>query len=79
MCQLPIIGVNGAGKTTQLQIIIGALQPDAGNIVKARNNMKIAYLTQEFDVEPSRTVREEFYSAFGAQMQVCVCFEKSGV
>lgn len=43
--------------------------------------MKIAYLTQEFDVEPSRTVREEFYSAFGAQMQVgvvvcagCICW-----
>ena len=63
-------GVNGAGKTTQLQIITGALQPDMGNIVKARANLKIAYLTQEFDVEPSRTVREEFYSAYGAQMAV---------
>lgn len=64
-------GVNGAGKTTQLQIITGALQPDMGNVVKARANLKIAYLTQEFDVEPSRTVREEFYSAYGAQLAVC--------
>ena len=32
--------------------------------------MKIAYLTQEFDVNPSRTLREEFFSAFGDQMQV---------
>ena len=50
-------GINGAGKTTQLQIIAGALQPDSGSVIKERPNMKIAYLTQEFDVEPTRTVR----------------------
>ncbi|KAL4439755.1 hypothetical protein ABPG75_002756 [Micractinium tetrahymenae] len=63
-----LVGVNGAGKTTQLQIIIGKLTPDSGEVIKARENMKIAYLTQEFDVEPSRTVREEFMSAFGDQV-----------
>lgn len=63
-----LVGVNGAGKTTQLQIITGALQPDAGNIIKAKENMRIAYLTQEFDVTPSNTVREEFMSAFGEQV-----------
>ena len=50
-------GVNGAGKTTQLQIITGAIEPDEGEILKQKANMKIAYLTQEFDVVPSRTVR----------------------
>lgn len=50
-------GINGAGKTTQLQIITGALQPDSGEVVKEKANMKIAYLTQEFAVEPTRTVR----------------------
>ena len=50
-------GVNGAGKTTQLQIITGQLQPDGGEVIKARANMKIAHLTQEFDVVPTRTVR----------------------
>lgn len=52
-----IAGINGAGKTTQLQIITGALQPDSGAVVKEKPNMRIAYLTQEFDVEPTRTVR----------------------
>ena len=65
-----LVGVNGAGKTTQLQIITGALSPDAGEVIKARENMKIAYLTQEFDVDPRRTVREEFASAFGDQQIV---------
>lgn len=50
-------GINGAGKTTQLQIISGVLSPDSGAVIKERPNMKIAYLTQEFDVEPTRTVR----------------------
>lgn len=69
-----LVGVNGAGKTTQLQIITGALQPDAGNVIKAKDNMRIAYLTQEFDVTPSNTVREEFMSAFGEQvLPQCCC------
>lgn len=67
-----LVGVNGAGKTTQLQIITGALQPDAGNVIKAKENMRIAYLTQEFDVTPSNTVREEFMSAFGEQVLTCL-------
>ena len=53
----PLAGINGAGKTTQLQIITGALQADGGEILKARPNMKIAYLTQEFAVTPTNTVR----------------------
>jgi ABC-type Mn2+/Zn2+ transport system ATPase subunit len=44
---LPILaGVNGAGKTTQLQIVMGRLQPDTGEVVKAKRNMRIAYLAQ---------------------------------
>lgn len=52
-----VAGVNGAGKTTQLQIITGSIEPDSGELLKEKANMKIAYLTQEFDVVPSRTVR----------------------
>lgn len=56
-CVTIIAGVNGAGKTTQLQIITGGIEADEGEILKQKANMKIAYLTQEFDVVPSRTVR----------------------
>ena len=59
-----LVGVNGAGKTTQLQIIMGNLIPLSGEIARAKRDMKIAYLKQEFDVEGSRTVREEFRSVF---------------
>lgn len=52
-----LAGINGAGKTTQLQIIAGNLEPNAGTVAKEKPNMRIAYLTQEFDVVPTRTVR----------------------
>lgn len=55
MCALA--GINGAGKTTQLQIIAGNLEPNSGTVAKEKPNMRIAYLTQEFDVVPTRTVR----------------------
>eukprot|EP00205_Picochlorum_sp_RCC944_P000214 CAMPEP_0182606098 /NCGR_PEP_ID=MMETSP1330-20130603/1000_1 /TAXON_ID=464278 /ORGANISM="Picochlorum sp., Strain RCC944" /LENGTH=684 /DNA_ID=CAMNT_0024824303 /DNA_START=198 /DNA_END=2252 /DNA_ORIENTATION=+ len=65
-----LVGVNGAGKTTQLQVVTGALLPDSGEVIRARQQMKIALLHQEFDVEPSRTVREELMSAFSDQLDI---------
>ena len=65
-----MVGVNGAGKTTQINVLLGKLVPDGGVVTLARKNMKIASLNQEFDVELSRTVREEFMSAFDEQMWV---------
>ncbi|XP_074311727.1 ABC transporter F family member 5-like [Silene latifolia] len=71
-----LVGVNGAGKTTQLRIIAGLEEPDSGNVIKARNNMKIAFLSQEFEVSLSRTVKEEFMSAFKEEMEVAEKIEK---
>ena len=65
-----LVGVNGAGKTTQLQLITGALDPDDGAVLRQSPSMRIAYLTQEFDVVPTRTVREEFMSAYADQLDV---------
>ncbi|XP_019197610.1 PREDICTED: ABC transporter F family member 5-like [Ipomoea nil] len=71
-----LVGVNGAGKTTQLRIIAGLEEPDSGNVIKAKPNMKIALLNQEFEVEASRTVKEEFLSAFKEEMEVASRLEK---
>ncbi|XP_042438004.1 ABC transporter F family member 5-like [Zingiber officinale] len=71
-----LVGVNGAGKTTQLRIISGLEEPDSGNVIKAKESMKIAFLSQEFDVCPSRTVKEEFLNAFKEEMEVSQRLEK---
>ncbi|RID76971.1 hypothetical protein BRARA_B03917 [Brassica rapa] len=71
-----LVGVNGAGKTTQLRIITGQEEPDSGHVIKARPNMKVAFLSQEFEVSMSRTVKEEFMSAFKEEMEVADKLER---
>lgn len=61
--RIGLVGVNGAGKSTQLKIIAGEVEPTTGEVIRPAS-LHIAYLTQEFDVDPSRTVREEFWTVF---------------
>jgi len=58
------VGVNGAGKSTQLRLIAGQEEPTSGQVVR-QGDPRIAYLQQEFDVDPQRSVREELFQAFG--------------
>ncbi|KAF8377225.1 hypothetical protein HHK36_030599 [Tetracentron sinense] len=71
-----LVGVNGAGKTTLLRIIVGQEEADSGNVIKANPNMKIAFLSQEFDVSPSRTLKEELLTAFKEEMEIAAKLEK---
>jgi ATP-binding cassette subfamily F protein 3 len=61
--RIGLVGVNGAGKSTQLKIIAGEIEPTSGEVIRPAS-LHIAYLTQEFEVEPTRTVREEFWTVF---------------
>jgi ATP-binding cassette, subfamily F, member 3 len=61
--RIGLVGVNGAGKSTQLKIITGEIEPTSGEIIRP-GSLKIACLNQEFEVDPSRTVQEEFWTVF---------------
>ncbi len=61
--KIGLIGSNGSGKTTQLKILMGELEPTTGSIVK-EGEIKISYLKQEFDVNLNRSVKKELESAF---------------
>ena len=62
--RIGLVGVNGAGKSTQLRLIAGQEEPTSGQVVR-QGDPRIAYLQQEFDVDPQRSVREELFQAFG--------------
>ena len=67
--RIGLVGVNGAGKSTQMRIIAGMEEPSSGQVVK-QGDPRIVYLQQEFDVDLSRTVRQELFQAFGEAAQV---------
>ncbi len=69
--RIGLVGVNGAGKSTQMKIIAGLEEASSGQVVK-QGDPRIAYLQQEFDVNPERTVREELFQAFGEAAEVLV-------
>ena len=67
--RIGLVGVNGAGKSTQMRIISGLEEPSSGQVVK-QGEPRIVYLQQEFDVDLTRTVRQELFQAFGEAAQV---------
>lgn len=67
--KIGLVGVNGAGKSTQLKIITGAVEPTSGTVVRPAS-LHIGYLHQEFNVEPTHTVREELWTVFEEACEV---------
>ncbi len=67
--RIGLVGVNGAGKSTQLKIIKGEIEPTAGKIIRP-TSLKIAYLNQEFEVDPHRTVKQELWQVFAEASKI---------
>ncbi|MGD9682023.1 MAG: ATP-binding cassette domain-containing protein [Candidatus Obscuribacterales bacterium] len=64
-----LVGANGSGKTTQFRIILGDLEPTSGDVFRAKD-ARIAYLTQEFEINPDNTIRDELLTAFSEAHQI---------
>lgn len=58
-----LIGANGEGKSTFLNIITGKLMPDEGNVEWAKN-VRVGYLDQHTVLEKGMTIRDVLKSAF---------------
>jgi ATP-binding cassette, subfamily F, member 3 len=61
--RIGLVGPNGEGKSTLLNLITGREEPDEGSIVIARN-VRIGYLTQTIDFQPQNSLREEMHTVF---------------
>ncbi len=61
--RIGLVGANGSGKTTQFKIIMGEIEPTSGLVIKPAG-LKIACLSQEFDVHVENTVIDELLRAY---------------
>lgn len=61
--RIGLVGANGAGKTTQFRIIMGEVEPTTGDVIR-NSGTKLAYLTQEFEMDQELTIRDEMSRAF---------------
>lgn len=52
-----VVGRNGDGKTTLLELLVGGRRPDSGQVVRNRA-ASIGYLSQAEDLPPGATVRD---------------------
>lgn len=56
--RIALVGANGAGKTTFLDILTGTLDADRGEILRP-SRLNLGYLPQEPNPDPEKTVLEE--------------------
>ena len=63
-----LIGANGEGKSTFMNIITGRLMPDEGKIEWSKN-VKAGYMDQHAELEKGMTIRDVLASAFPAALR----------
>ncbi len=61
--RIGLVGPNGVGKSTLLNLLAGRGEPDEGTIARNRS-LRIGYLTQHTDFHPRNTLREEMLTVF---------------
>lgn len=68
--KIGLIGLNGAGKSTIIKIILGVERIDSGNVF-VNNNIIIGYLSQNHDFNNEKnTVLEEINSVFHKEKEI---------
>jgi len=73
--------VLGGGKTTQVKILAGDLEPTAGEVIKSSKDLRVAFLRQEFvdELVMERSLKEELISVFTEEAAVLAALQECEV
>lgn len=74
--KIAFIAKNGTGKTSLLNIITGEDTPDSGQIV-SRNDIHIAFLSQDPDLAPDLTIEETIFASDNKVLKVIQQYERA--
>ena len=74
--KIALIAKNGSGKTSILNIIAGEDIPDEGNVI-FRKGTRVAYLTQESNLDPKLTVKESIFQADNPILKIIADYDKA--
>ncbi len=66
--RIGLVGPNGVGKTTLLEIIAGQREPDKG-VVQRGKGLRIGYLQQEAQLVGERSLKEEMEEVFASLLR----------
>ena len=73
--KIGVIGHNGAGKSTLLKMMAGILEPTEGEAYVAKKGAKVGYLSQEPELDESKTVRENIEEGLKEIKELLAQFE----
>ena len=62
--KIALIAPNGTGKTSLMRILAGKDKSDSGGSIKFLKEVRIAFLEQEFEHDPLKTIEEQIDGAF---------------
>ncbi|MQA60471.1 MAG: ATP-binding cassette domain-containing protein [Actinophytocola sp.] len=63
--RIGVVGLNGGGKTTLLEILAGIEPPDSGRVSRARD-VRLAVVTQRVELDPAISVRDAVLAGYDA-------------
>ena len=75
--KIALVAPNGTGKSSLLKILAGVEHSDRGGAVKFMKDIKVAFLDQNIDFNPTNTLFDEVYLRLGQTYEVISQYEKA--